>query len=64
MWRGALNAGRSMLLRMFLVLVVLAGFAVSFSELVVRSDDLGRAERAASNCQDWNGPDCGLLRVR
>lgn len=53
-----------MLLRMFLVLVVLAGFAVSFSELVVRSDDLGRAERAASNCQDWNGPDCGLLRVR
>jgi hypothetical protein len=55
-----------MLIRVFIMCVLVAGFAVGFAEIVSYSDEMSRPERSAmTNCTTLNGGECGgLLRVR
>lgn len=54
-----------MLIRLFVLCAVMAGFAVGFAELVDRNDTMSRGEPSAMNCTDPAGMDCGgLMRVR
>jgi hypothetical protein len=47
-----------MLLRLAIIWLVVAGFAVGFAELVT-SDTIGRDQGAGSPCDEWSNPDCG-----
>lgn len=47
-----------MLIRLAIIWLIVAGFAVGFAELVT-SDTVGRDLGAGSPCNEWSNPDCG-----
>jgi hypothetical protein len=53
-------------MRLFIVFLIVAGFALGFAEIVRHSDDLRGNQAASARCDDANGMSCpppGLARV-